>query len=120
VGIPIFSGAQNSRIKAAKTAVLQAQTQYDFRKQQLTTEYLNIYQQYKVQLESVRLYESSLLKNAETILNTINLQFRNGAVNYLEWAMLVNQAITIRSGYFDAIQNLNRTYIQLETLTGNN
>jgi cobalt-zinc-cadmium resistance protein CzcA len=120
VGIPIFSGAQNSRIKAAKTAVLQAQTQYDFRKQQLTTEYLNIYQQYKVQLESLRLYESSLLKNAETILNTINLQFRNGAINYLEWAMLVNQAITIRSGYFDAIQNLNRTYIQLETLTGNN
>ena len=90
VSVPVFTGAQNNRIKAAKIAVLQSQAQYDFRKQQLTTEYLNSFQQYKMQLASVQLYERTLLGNAETILKTVDLQFRNGAINYLEWAMLVN------------------------------
>jgi len=119
ISVPIFPGAQNSRIKAAKISVLQAQAAYDLRRQQLHTAYLNAFRQYKARWESVQLYESSLLTNADTILKTVDLQFRNGVINYLEWVMLVNQSIDIRAGYLDALQHLNRVSIQLETLTSN-
>jgi cobalt-zinc-cadmium resistance protein CzcA len=119
INVPLFAGAQNSRIKAAKTQWFQSQVNYDLTRQQLTAEYQNAFERYQVQLQNVKVYETALLANAETIFKTANLQFLNGAINYLEWAMLINQSISVKSGYFDAIQTLNRTYIQIETLTGN-
>jgi heavy metal efflux system protein len=72
-----------------------------------------------VQQANVQAYETTMLKNASTVLNAANLQFQNGEINYLEWVMLTNQAVSIQSGYIDAVQNLNRIQIQLQTLSGN-
>jgi cobalt-zinc-cadmium resistance protein CzcA len=119
VNIPIFAGAQNSRIKAAKTQWLQSQVNYNRALQQLTNEFQNAFDQYRVQQQNIKIYDSALLANAETIFKTANLQFLNGAINYLEWAMLINQSITVHSGYLDAVQALNKTRIQIETLIGN-
>jgi heavy metal efflux system protein len=120
VSVPIFAGAQNSRIKAAGTSWMQSQINYDLVHQQLTTEYQNAFQRYEVELQNVWVYENSLLANAETIIKTADLQFLNGETNYLEWTFLINQAIAIKSNYIDAIQTMNKTHIRIETLTGAN
>ena len=39
------------------------------------------------------------------------------AIYYLEWVMLLNQAVTIRSEYIDALRNLNTTTIQLNNFS---
>jgi cobalt-zinc-cadmium resistance protein CzcA len=120
VNISLFAGAQKSRIRAAKTSLEQTLLEYDLATQRLINNYLIFFEQYRVQLQNVQTYESSLLKNATTVLNAANLQFQNGEINYLEWVLLTNQALGIQSAYIDALQNLSKTQIQLETLTGIN
>ena len=61
-------------------------------------------------------FEKTALKNASVIFETSNKQFVNGEINYLEWVMLTNQAISIQSEYVDAIKNLNETIIQINYL----
>jgi cobalt-zinc-cadmium resistance protein CzcA len=67
-------------------------------------------------VQTTKWYEDSALKSAETISSTADKQFINGDINYLEWVMLTNQAVTIRSQYIDAIKNLNDAINQLNYL----
>jgi cobalt-zinc-cadmium resistance protein CzcA len=72
--------------------------------------------QYQSNLATVNYFENTALKNASLISETANKQFNNGELNYLEWVMLTNQAISIRSNYLDAVKNLNETTIQINYL----
>jgi len=71
---------------------------------------------YQKFLQTAAWYEQTALKNAETISSTATKQFINGDINYLEWVMLVNQSISIKSEYLDVIKSLNGTINQLNYL----
>ena len=58
-------------------------------------------------------FESKALKQAQTITGTANLQFLNGEINYLEWVLLINQAIRIESDYIEAANNRNSALAEL-------
>ncbi|PWS28841.1 CusA/CzcA family heavy metal efflux RND transporter [Pedobacter yonginense] len=117
IGIPIFSSAQRARVSAAKINEDVVVSNFQQQKQQLELQLETAKQQYRYGLENVDQYEKTVLKNADLIIGTANKQFFNGAINYLEWGMLVGQAITIRSNYLDLIKSLNQSVIQLNYLT---
>jgi len=85
--------------------------------QTLKTEYQATFKQYQTQLQTVKYFEDTALQNANTITKTANDQFTNGDINYLEWTMLINNAVSIQSNYADAVKELNQTIIQLNFLT---
>ena len=60
--------------------------------------------------------EEVALPNGLIIFETAQKQFINGDINYLEWAILVNQSIAIKSDYQDAILRLNESAINLSYL----
>jgi len=62
-------------------------------------------------------FESRYLNNAALIIQTANSQLAAGTINYLEWAQVTNQAITIKNEYADAVRNLNEAIIQINFLT---
>jgi cobalt-zinc-cadmium resistance protein CzcA len=78
--------------------------------------YKSVMGQYLTNLETLRYFENTALKNASIIFETANKQFINGELNYLEWVMLTNQAISIQSNYLDAVKNLNESIIQINYL----
>ena len=117
IGIPIFAGAQRAKISAAKLNEDIASSNFQLQKQQLELQFETVRQQYRYAVENVTNYENTVLKNADLIVSTANKQFINGEINYLEWGMLVNQSITIRSNYLDLVKTLNQTVIQLNYLT---
>ncbi len=61
-------------------------------------------------------FEEKALRNADLIFETANQQFQNGFINYLEWTLVVNQAVSLKSNYLDAIQSLNDSLIELHYL----
>jgi cobalt-zinc-cadmium resistance protein CzcA len=67
-------------------------------------------------LKTATWYEDTALKNAETISSTATKQFMNGEINYLDWVVLTNQAVTIRSQYIDVIKSVNETINQINYL----
>ncbi|HTM67326.1 MAG TPA: CusA/CzcA family heavy metal efflux RND transporter [Flavipsychrobacter sp.] len=116
VGIPLLYGAQKARIGASQVNEAIADNSYYSALQILqkkTKEALLEYQKY---LQTVNWYEQTALKTAETISSTANHQFVNGDIDYLQWVILTNQAVTIKSQYLDAIKNLNDAVHQLNYL----
>ncbi|CAN5382903.1 CusA/CzcA family heavy metal efflux RND transporter [soil metagenome] len=117
LGVPLFFGSQKSKINSSKTLELISKNNYQLGLQTLNAEYQAAFKQYQTQLQTVNYFEETALKNANTITKTANLQFANGGINYLEWTMLINNAVSIQSNYIDAVKDLNLFIIQLNYLT---
>jgi len=115
VGIPLFN-AQKARINAAKVNETIAHNSYLSGLQTLQKERVSAFIDYQKFLQTAAWYEQTALKNAEIISSTATKQFTNGDINYLEWVMLTNQSITIKSEYLDVIKSLNETINQLNYL----
>jgi heavy metal efflux system protein len=114
VSIPLFNSAQKARIKAAKINERISEHNYQAGSASLRNQYREAFESYQKYLQAVSYYEKTALPNADTIAKTAYSQFWGGDINYLEWVLLTNQAITIRSEYIDALRNLNNSTIQLK------
>jgi cobalt-zinc-cadmium resistance protein CzcA len=117
VGVPLFFGSQKAKINSSKTLELITENNYQIGLQAMKTEYQSAYKQYQTQLQAVKYFEDYALQNASTITKTANDQFANGDINYLEWTMLINNAISIQNNYTDAVKDLNQSIIKLNFLT---
>jgi cobalt-zinc-cadmium resistance protein CzcA len=117
IGLPIFSGAQRSAIAAGRVNLQLAQNRYDQGVQDFQARYRQAVETYRKHLETVRYYERSALGNADTIIATADRQFKGGQINYLDWVLLTNNAVTIRSEYVDAARDLNLSIIDLHSFT---
>jgi len=117
--LPLFDFGQKGRIRASKEAEKVAEAEVHMAKQTLQ----NRYQQLLITLQSnqqiLTSYEQQAPKGANTIMNTAELQFINGEINYLEYVLLTNQALELLSNYFDALKAYNDTAIQINYLTSN-
>ena len=113
LGIPLFFGAQRAKINASKITQNVIDNSYSQELNVLYTQYQNTVRQYQTNLNAVNYFETTALINAELISNTANKQLASGELNYLDWVILANQAINIRSSYLDAIKNLNESIIQI-------
>jgi cobalt-zinc-cadmium resistance protein CzcA len=117
IGVPLFFGSQKAKINSSKTLQLISENNYQLGFQTMKIELQTAYKNYQTQLQTVKYFEDTALQNANTITQTANQQFANGDINYLEWTMLINNAVSIQSNYTDAVNSLNQTIIQLNFLT---
>lgn len=117
LGIPLFFGAQKARIGALKIDRQIAQYNYMVGITSLQTAYSQALSSYTKSKQAVDYYENSALGYADTIIKTANQQLQSGDINYLEWVMLINQAIGTQSDYLDAVKALNLSVIGLNALT---
>lgn len=117
VGIPIFKKAQKAKVTASKLQENILQTQYETEIMALRNQYQKLVSQYTSRVEIVKYFEDAELKNATVILQTANKQFVNGEINYLDYVMLTNQAISIQSNYIEALEALTESVIAISFLT---
>jgi cobalt-zinc-cadmium resistance protein CzcA len=116
LSIPIFSGAQSAKASAAKIEWQMAQKRTDLALLQLKTDMQNTLQQLNKFAVSLSYYETQGNKNADLIIATADKQFGGGDINYLQWVILVDQAISLRNEYLETLDSYNQTAIQLQKL----
>jgi len=117
LGIPLLGGAQRAKINATKLVETIAENDYQKERMLLKQKFQNQFSHYRSNQEKLQYFEKTGLPNAAIITATANKQFFNGDINYLDWVMLINQSIAIKSNYIDAVWNQNETIIQLNYLT---
>ena len=115
VGIPLFSGSQRNLVKAMNINAQAAQNNYEAGIKSMQSRYEQALLQYNKIASTINYYESSALPNANTIIQTANDQFQNGDINYLDWVLLTNQAIQIQNEYIDAVRELNKSVIEINS-----
>jgi len=117
IGIPLLGGYQKAKIAASKVGETLSQNELEKEKQLLQKQFKATLNQYNTSIEKLSYYEKTALPNAEIIIKTANLQFLNGEINYLDWVVLINQSIAIKSNYIDTILAHNESVAQLNYLT---
>jgi cobalt-zinc-cadmium resistance protein CzcA len=113
ISIPLFFGAQRSRAAAAQVDWQLSQQRADYAQLQLRTEWQNALTQVQKYAGSLQYYQGTGLKNAAAIIFTADKQFVGGDIDYLQWVILVDQAIGIRNEYLDMLNNYNQAAIQV-------
>lgn len=115
LGISIFTNGQKAKINAAKTYERVVANEYEVNLKNFETAYKAALVQYQKYSEAILYFETTALKNADLITSTANKQFINGDINYLEWVLLMNQAVTIQSDYIEAVKSRNESAVEINS-----
>lgn len=116
IAMPLLGSSNKKRFDAMQFETQQLQWQKEDVMRQLTLKEKQIRQSLQTQQKTLTYYETTGLDNARGIYYLGGLQFKNGSINYLEWIMLMNQAMSMESDYIDALHQYNLEAIQLRYL----
>jgi outer membrane protein TolC len=119
VALPVFNSAQKSLIDGQKINQKIAENNYELAVRAFKYTYSKSYGEYQKLKSEIDYYKTKGLKNAETILFTANLLSNEGEINYLEYTILINQALDIQNKYIEAQNALNEKIIELNNLKNN-
>lgn len=118
IAIPLFFGAQNAKAKAMGIYVQQQQKELEALQLNYNAELEKALSKAKAYQETLVSYHQQLLPNAAKIEKSASAKLDAGDINYLDWTILINQTIEIKSQYYQLINHLNETLIEIERLNG--
>ena len=114
--IPIFNSGQKAIIEGQKVNQLIAENNKQIGMRELKRQFVELNGNYEKLKSQVDYYQQKGLKNSEEIIKTANYQFYRGEINFLDWSILVNQALDIQNLYIDKVKELNDKTIELNSL----
>ncbi|GAA4205388.1 CusA/CzcA family heavy metal efflux RND transporter [Pedobacter jeongneungensis] len=117
LGIPVFFGVQQSRIKASGIAVQQKNQELELMKKTLDAELENAVNRYTQLDKLLKSYQKISLANAGDIIRTASDKLNAGEIAYLDWVILINQSIQLKAEYYDKVQQFNEAAFEIEKLT---
>jgi cobalt-zinc-cadmium resistance protein CzcA len=120
IEVPLFSRAQRARIKASNVLVTQRERELEAVRKELNLELENAIQVYLRNTQLLHTYQATMLPNAANIIKTAGNRLADGEAGYLDWVILINQALQIRSEYFNVMQQLNEAAFLIEKISGTN
>jgi len=117
LGLPIFYGAQKSRIKAARLNNADAEIQSRIELNTLQLQMNSFISRYLAATKILAYYETEGLLNARAVSVAAEKQFLSGQINYLDYVVLVNQATALENEYYISLREYNEAIIQLNYLS---
>lgn len=114
INIPIFARAAKARIEASRKHEESLQLKADLTGQQLKAELLQWTAEYKKWMNVLDYYNNQGRQHADLIISQSNISLEKGAIDYLQWSMLINQALGIQLNSLEATRNYNNALIQLQ------
>ncbi|HEY4651731.1 MAG TPA: CusA/CzcA family heavy metal efflux RND transporter, partial [Pontibacter sp.] len=118
ISVPLWFGAQKSKINAARLNEQAVQKQAEAQEKQLETDLQNALQELQKQAQQLHYYEQGVLQQATRLEKAADLSFRLGEADYVEFVQAMDQAHTLRQQYLNALLNYNQSIINLQYLTG--
>ena len=120
VAVPLFNKSQKNKIKAAQANEKLAEANYRVAEQQLTVQLQQCLLLFQKNSKAIQYYKASALPQATIIVENASKQYTSGAINYLDWVMLMRNALNIQSQYIDQLNAMQMDVIQLEYLLSAN
>lgn len=120
MSIPFFNKAQKAKVEAANVQEQVNRANTDIAALRLKTQLQQALQHRDKFNSSLTYFKNSALPQSNIIIQTANLNYKNGQISYIEWATLVNQALGIQMQYADIQRDHQLNEIQLDYLLQKN
>lgn len=118
VAVPVFNNAQKAVIESQIVNQQIAENNLEIARKSVMNQWARVLGEYQKYRDEAEYYRTKGLKNADKILFTADLLMHEGEINYMEWSLLVNQALEIRNRYVEAQKNMNEKIIEMNALQG--
>jgi cobalt-zinc-cadmium resistance protein CzcA len=118
ISIPVWFIPYTSRTKASGLKELAARTNASYYLNSVMSDYRVLLGEYSKFSKSVEYYENQAVPEADLIIDQSSRSYKSGAIDYMDYVLNLNRALTIRQGYLDALNDCNQTIILIELITG--
>jgi len=117
VSVPVWFGANKSKINAAKTETMIIADEYENYKIQLQSKYESLISDLKKFEETVYYYDNSGRNLSKELTTTASKAFQNGEIDFLQYVQLLESAKNIEINYLQNLNKYNNTVLELNYLT---
>ncbi|WPU91222.1 CusA/CzcA family heavy metal efflux RND transporter [Mucilaginibacter sabulilitoris] len=117
VAVPLFFGAQRSKVKAARVGQQIAAAEQQNATLLLNKQYNQQLQELEKYLAALDYYDESGLKQAAEQVRIARFAYSKGEIGYVEFIQNMGQALSIRLNYLTALRDYNQAVIELNYLT---
>lgn len=117
ISVPLWFGANKSKINAAKTETMIVADETENYKIQLQSKYQGLLSDLKKFQEAVDYYENLGQKLSEELSVNASKAFQNGEIDFLQYVQLLESAKNIEINYLQNLYDYNTTVIELNYLT---
>lgn len=117
LAVPIFFGAQKSKVKAARIGQQMVQAEQQNAALLLSKQYNQQLQELRKYDEALRYYDDSGLKQAAEQIRIARFSYEKGEIGYVEFIQNMTQAMNIRLNYLAALRDYNQAVIEIQYLT---
>lgn len=117
VAVPLWFGANKSKINAAKTETMIVANEFENYKIQLQSNYNTLLSDLKKYQETVDYYENTGKTLSKELTTTASKAFHNGEIDFLQYVQLMENAKNIEINYLQNLNQYNQTVLELNYLT---
>ncbi|HEY1046435.1 MAG TPA: CusA/CzcA family heavy metal efflux RND transporter [Bacteroidia bacterium] len=116
VGIPVFSQAARSSIKASQINESIVNNQYQLAEKEMQLKWIEAIQKYENAGVQLNYYETTGINNAQEMQAAADKQLSTGEINYLDWVLLSQQTMNVRLDYLYVLYEYNLAIVAIENL----
>jgi len=117
ITVPLTFFSNVSKVKSFSFRHQELLKEAENSKIELQSQLQNAFATYLQNLNQYNYFKNTAMPNADAIINTSTLAYRNGEINYLEYAAALENATAIRTGFLQSIHDVNQTVININSLT---
>ena len=118
IAVPIWFAPYSAKAKSAKLKEKIAQTDAENYSKSLSGSYRSLIQEFSKNSNSVDYYEKQAIPEADLIIEQATHSYKGGAMDYLEYILSLNRALSIKQNYLDALNDYNQTIISIDLVSG--
>lgn len=116
IGIPLFFGAQKSKINAAKLETEAVQSEALNYKQELITRYRQLETELTKYEEAINYYVQNGKTLSSELIHTATKAFQNGEIDFVQYILSLDNAKSIEMTYLENLYNYNQTVLEINYL----
>ena len=115
LSIPLFT-ATHTKVKAYEYQRQAALEQAKQTEKQLNTRWINLWENYQLNLQKYQFYKDEALPEAQRIVKANQLGYSAGEISYVEYLYTLQTAVDTRLAFLESIEALNQKVIELQSL----
>lgn len=119
LGIPLFAGAVSARLASGRLRYTALQAEYEDTLKWQQSQLTELILRYRKNAATLAYFENTALNQAAILSRNATLQYEGGAIGFLEWTVLMNQAISLQAEYIRAVGEWNKTVSELNAYSSN-
>lgn len=120
VQFPLFNKPNKARVESSKINIESSKLAYESALLEQQKQINQIAEQIGKLQRTLTYYENEAIPKSNTLIHAMGIQLAKGSVGYVEWLLIMQQAIGIRSHYLESLQQWNEVIAALDIFINTN